>query len=183
MTKGRLEAIVDAVLAIIMTILVLEIHLPENNHSVEALIEIAPKFLAYVVSFVFIAVAWINHHFIFTKVEKINSATLGFNFFFLFCASLLPATTAWLGSDMHATVPAVLYATNITLFNVSVGLVRQNITSLNNFIDPRSKLELISFIINVISLVMTFIWPPAVYVGLLMNLVLWAVVNANMNNK
>lgn len=94
MKKERFEAFTDAVIAIILTILVLEIHLPDDNHSWQALTAMAPQFFAYLLTFIFIATMWVNHHFLFSQVTVINNQNIWINIGQLFFASLLPATTA-----------------------------------------------------------------------------------------
>lgn len=84
MNKERFEAFTDAVIAIIMTILVLDIHLPTDDHSMRAIIAIAPSFLAYIVSFTILAVMWVNHHNLFLHVKTVNHKILYTNIFLLF---------------------------------------------------------------------------------------------------
>ncbi|MFD1418006.1 TMEM175 family protein [Companilactobacillus keshanensis] len=77
--KERFEAFTDAVIAIILTILVLELKLPENNHSIQALIDIIPRFAAYIMTFIFIATMWVNHHFLFSQAKVINNQIIWIN--------------------------------------------------------------------------------------------------------
>lgn len=84
MNKERFEAFTDAVIAIIMTILVLDIHLPTDDHSMRAIIAIAPSFLACIVSFTILAVMWVNHHNLFLHVKTVNHKILYTNIFLLF---------------------------------------------------------------------------------------------------
>lgn len=175
MKKERFEAFTDAVIAIVLTILVLEIHLPDDNHAVSALIHIAPQFMAYVFTFLFISIMWINHHYLFLGSAKINNTTLWLNIFLLFWTSLLPATTAWIGSDIHARVPAILYAINIIFYNIAFGLLRENVTKLNPKTETRRQLEWISFLINLFTLIFTYIYPPFVFIGITVNIIVWTI--------
>ncbi|GEK29101.1 TMEM175 family protein [Furfurilactobacillus siliginis] len=175
MKKERFEAFTDAVIAIVLTILVLEIHLPDDNHSLSALVHIAPQFMAYVFTFLFISIMWINHHYLFLNVTEINNNTLWLNIFLLFWTSLLPATTAWIGTDIHARIPAILYAINIILYNVAFGLLRENVTKLNPAIEARRYLEWISFLINLFTLLLTYVYPPLVFAGITVDIIIWTI--------
>ena len=94
MTSNRLEAFSDGVLAIIITILVLELHLPEGN-DFHALRDIGPQLLAYVLSFVYVGIYWNNHHHLFQAVDRVNGPTLWANLHLLFWLSLLPFANRW----------------------------------------------------------------------------------------
>ena len=96
MTKGRLEAFSDGVLAIIITIMVLELRPPEGT-TLEALQPLIPVFLSYVLSFVFVGIYWNNHHHLFQAVRVVNGRVLWANLQLLFWLSLLPFATAWMG--------------------------------------------------------------------------------------
>ncbi len=183
MKKDRFEAFTDAVIAIILTILVLEIRLPTNNHSLSALIDIAPQFFAYIFSFILISTMWVNHHNLFMQVKTINNQTLWLNIILLFWSSLLPSTTAWIGTSMMSRVPAVLYALNVTLYNLSFGMLRENVIKYNKIIKARRKLERVSFLINIISLLGTFFWSPLVFIGLIINVLLWSLPHIFTNNN
>jgi uncharacterized membrane protein len=108
MTKGRLEAFSDGVIAIIITIMVLELRAP---HSAEwsALEPLVPVFLSYVLSFVFVGIYWNNHHHMLHAVHHINGWALWANLHLLFWLSLMPFATAWLGENHFAPSPVALY--------------------------------------------------------------------------
>jgi uncharacterized membrane protein len=108
MTKGRLEAFGDAVIAIVITIMVLELRPPEG-HGLESLLPLAPRFLAYALSFVFLAIYWNNHHHLFQAVERVNGAVLWANLHLLFWLSMVPFATAWLGEAGVTTYPVAVY--------------------------------------------------------------------------
>src|SRR3569832_1219113 len=101
MTKTRLEAFSDGVIAIIITILVLEFKIP-HEPTLHALISLLPVFLAYLLSFVFIAIYWVNHHHLVHTIRQINSRIMWSNFGLLFALSLIPFTTAWMGENHYA---------------------------------------------------------------------------------
>jgi uncharacterized membrane protein len=108
MSKGRLEAFSDGVLAIIITIMVLELQAP-HEATLEALRPLAPKFLSYVLSFVFLAIYWNNHHHLWQAVQQINGAVMWANMHLLFWLSLIPFTTAWMGENDFAHIPVAVY--------------------------------------------------------------------------
>lgn len=107
MNKNRLEAFSDGVLAIIVTIMVLELKAP---HGAEwsKLSELAPKFLSYLFSFIMVWIYWNNHHHLFQTVQKVNGKVLLANGFLLFCLSLQPFVTAWMGENHFARNPVIL---------------------------------------------------------------------------
>lgn len=108
MTRGRLEAFSDGVIAIIITIMVLELHPPEG-HAFADLATLYPKFLCYVLSFVFVAIYWNNHHHLMHAVHRVNGAVLWANVHLLFWLSLVPFTTAWMGEHGADPVPVAVY--------------------------------------------------------------------------
>jgi len=112
MTKGRLEAFSDGVLAIIITIMVLELHVPEG-HEWADLGDSATGFLTYALSFVYIGIYWNNHHHMFQLCEKITGPVLWANLHLLFWLSLYPFTTAWMDESDLARTPTLVYGLNL----------------------------------------------------------------------
>ena len=108
MSKGRLEAFSDGVIAIIITIMVLELHVP-HGADVAALRPLAPVFASYVLSFVMIGIYWNNHHHLFQAVDRVNGTILWANLHLLFWLSQLPFATGWAGENHFAPVPTALY--------------------------------------------------------------------------
>ena len=108
MSKERLTAFSDGVIAIIITIMVLELKVP---HSAEwaALANLLPTFLSYVLSFTFIAIYWNNHHHLFFAAKRVNGSILWANTHLLFWLSLLPFATGWMGENHFATLPVAVY--------------------------------------------------------------------------
>lgn len=107
MGKGRLEAFSDGVLAIIITIMVLEFRVPEEG-TFSALRSLIPKFLSYLLSFIFLGIYWNNHHHLWQAVKSVNGTILWSNLHLLFWLSLIPFVTAWMG-EHFATAPVALY--------------------------------------------------------------------------
>lgn len=108
MNKGRMEAFSDGVLAVIITIMVLEMK-PPYGTSLAALRSVAPVFFSYILSFIYIGIYWSNHHHLLHAVERVNGATLWANLHLLFWLSLVPFITAWLGENHLAPWPVALY--------------------------------------------------------------------------
>jgi len=113
MSTARMEAFSDGVIAILITIMVLELHAPDEV-TWAALRPIVPVFLAYVLSFVFLGIYWANHHHMLQLAERVNGGILWANLHLLFWLSLIPFATAWMGEHHQASVPTALYG--IVLF-------------------------------------------------------------------
>jgi uncharacterized membrane protein len=112
MGKDRLLAITDGVVAIIITIMVLDLKVPAGV-DFAALREVGPTFLAYVLSFVYVGIYWNNHHHYFQLVRHVNGAMLWANFHLLFWLSLVPFATAWMGERGFAPLPTALYGLSL----------------------------------------------------------------------
>ncbi|WP_230546940.1 TMEM175 family protein [Mucilaginibacter sp. UR6-11] len=109
MSKSRLEAFSDGVIAIIITIMVLELKLPQG-HNLESLIPMWPVFASYVMSFVYVGIYWNNHHHLLHAIKSVNGAILWANMHLLFWLSLVPFVTNWMGeSHFYEIWPVVLY--------------------------------------------------------------------------
>jgi uncharacterized membrane protein len=122
MGKGRLEAFSDGVIAIIITIMVLELKVPHGS-EVDALKPLIPVFLSYVLSFIYLAIYWNNHHHLFQAVQKVNGQILWANLHLLFWLSLLPFVTAWMGENHLAPLPVALYGTVLLLAAIAYYLL------------------------------------------------------------
>jgi TMEM175 potassium channel family protein len=108
MSKGRLEAFSDGVIAIIITIMVLEMKVPHGT-DLASLRPIVPVFVSYVLSYVFIGIYWTNHHHLMQAVERVNGSILWRNIHLLFWLSQVPFTTGWMGENHFAPLPMALY--------------------------------------------------------------------------
>ena len=108
MKKNRLEAFSDGVIAIIITIMVLELKIP-HEPDLSALKPLIPVFISYVLSFIFIAIYWNNHHHLFQAVQKVNGAALWANIHLLFWLSLIPFVTGWMGENHFSQWAVALY--------------------------------------------------------------------------
>jgi uncharacterized membrane protein len=108
MRKGRLEAFSDGVFAVILTIMVLDMKVPRGT-DLEALKSVVPVFLCYVLSYVYVGIYWSNHHHLLHASERVTGGILWANLVLLFCLSLAPFTTAWMGENHYAPLPVAVY--------------------------------------------------------------------------
>ncbi len=109
MGKTRLEAFSDGVLAIVITIMVLEMKAPEHAARLEDLRPLLHVFLSYVLSFLYVAIYWNNHHHLFHTIEHASARIMWANLHLLFWLSLVPFVTAWMGTNEFAAMPTALY--------------------------------------------------------------------------
>ncbi len=121
--KGRLEAFSDGVIAIIVTIMVLELKVPRDA-TLASLIPVTPVFLSYFLSFLVVAVMWVNHHHMIHSVKEVNGSLLWLNMNLLFWMSLIPFSTAWLGNHYLDPLPVALYGLNLALSGGAFCLLR-----------------------------------------------------------
>ena len=124
MTKGRLEAFSDGVIAVIITIMVLELVAP-HEPGVDALHRLTPVMLSYVLSYVFIGIYWSNHHHLFQVVQHIDGRVLWANLHLLFWLSLVPFATGWMGENDFASLPTALYGTVLLLAAIAYTILVQ----------------------------------------------------------
>lgn len=118
MSKGRMEAFSDGVLAIVITIMVLELSVP-HEAELAALLALAPIFLSYVLSFIFIGIYWNNHHHLLQAIQYVDGRVLWANLHLLFWLSLIPFVTGWMGENRFAAWPVALYGVVLLLAAVA----------------------------------------------------------------
>jgi uncharacterized membrane protein len=126
MGTGRLEAFSDGVIAIIITIMVLELKAPEG-HSIAALVPLAPVLLSYVLSFIYVGIYWNNHHHMLHACQEVSGGILWANLHLLFWLSLIPFATAWLGENHYSSGPAALYGAILLLSAIAWVILQQQI--------------------------------------------------------
>ena len=130
MSTSRLEAFSDGVLAIIITVMVLELHVPEGDHFGDLWRDTRFGLLTYVLSFIYIGIYWNNHHHMFQIVDHVDGTVLWANLHLLFWLSLYPFTTAWLDESKVALTPAVLYGVNLLAAGTAYYLLQQRMMRL-----------------------------------------------------
>src|ERR671935_281603 len=136
MTKSRLEAFSDGVIAILITIMVLELKVPHGTDWT-ALRPLVPVFLTYVLSFIYLGIYWNNHHHMFQIVDRINGKILWANLHLLFWLSLVPFVTGWMGENHFAPVPTATYGGVLLLAAIAYFILQSAIIQLHG---PQSKL-------------------------------------------
>lgn len=130
MVKDRLVSISDGVFAVIITIMVLELRLPAGA-DLAALHQTLPVFLAYVLSFVNVAIYWNNHHHLLYTAERINGAVMWSNMHLLFWLSLIPFTTAWAGEHHDAAIPTAIYGAVLILAACAYTILQSALVACN----------------------------------------------------
>jgi len=173
MDKGRLEAFSDGVIAIIITIMVLELKVP-HGADLAALRPVVPVFLSYVLSFVFVGIYWNNHHHLLHATQHVSGPVLWANLHLLFWLSLVPVGTAWMGDTGFALWPVVLYGVDLLLcslafYVLSHALIRQHgAQSLLATAFGRDRKGKISSALYVAAIALAFVHPwiaIAIYIG------------------
>src|SRR5258707_758169 len=136
MSKTRLEAFSDGVIAILITIMVLEFRIP-HGAGWEAIRPLVPIFLVYIMSFVYVGIYWNNHHHMFHATQRINGAVLWANLHLLFWLSLTPFVTGWMGENHFAPLPTAVYGVVLLCAAIAYTLLQNTIIRLEG---PHSKL-------------------------------------------
>ena len=129
MGKGRLEAFSDGVFAVIITIMVLELKVPQGS-DLAALRPVFPVFLSYLLSFVFVGIYWNNHHHMLHAVHRVNGFVLWANLHLLFWLSLVPFITAWMGENPHLSIPVALYGAVLLMAGVAYYILERALIAL-----------------------------------------------------
>ena len=171
MHKGRIEAFSDGVLAIIITIMVLELKVP-HGHDLEALRPLIPVFLSYVLSFANVGIYWNNHHHTFQAVKHVGGWVLWANLHLLFWLSLMPFATAFMGENGFAPVTVAVYAFDLFMCAVAYTLMIRTLVAEHgrdsDFAralgsDLKSKLSLLRYLVAI----PCALWQPLVALGLI----------------
>ena len=136
MGKGRLEAFSDGVIAILITIMVLELRAPHGT-DLAALRPLLPVFMSYLLSFVYLGIYWNNHHHMLHLAARVNGSVLWPNLHLLFWLSLVPFVTSWMGENPREVVPAAAYGTVLLMAGVAYFILAQALARLHG---PESKL-------------------------------------------
>jgi len=126
MKKSRLEAFSDGVIAIIITIMVLELKVPHGD-SIESLKPIFPVFISYILSFIYVAIYWSNHHHMMQAVHSVNGKILWANTHLLFWLSLVPFATNWMGENHFSKWPAIIYGVVLFMNAVAYSILAKSL--------------------------------------------------------
>jgi uncharacterized membrane protein len=180
MQKNRLEAFSDGVLAIIITIMVLEMKVP-HDPTVNALHRLAPVFMSYVLSFVYVGIYWNNHHHMLHAVRRVSGAILWANLHLLFWLSLFPFATGWMGENHFAPVPTTLYGVVLVMASMAYLLLQHCIisaegeqTALKLAVgrDWKGKLSLLTY---AAAIGVSFVWPTLAQLLYVLVALLWLI--------
>lgn len=136
MGKERLEAFTDGVMAVVITIMVLELTVPSGS-SFSSLASVVPVFLAYLLSFVNVGIFWNNHHHMLHATERVNGTVLWANLFLLFWISLMPFVIRWMGAADFAATPTAAYGVVLAMSSIAYLLLERSIIKCNG---PSSRL-------------------------------------------
>jgi len=137
MTRARLEAFSDGVIAILITIMVLELHVPHDT-DLHALAPLIPVLLTYILSFIFLGIYWSNHHHMFHLVHHVNGKILWANLHLLFWLSLVPFVTGWMGQNAFAPLPTAIYGVVLLMAAIAYTILVMTIISEQG---PQSELR------------------------------------------
>lgn len=171
-TSSRLEAFSDGVLAIIITIMVLEMHTPDG-YNLKDLITVLPNFMAYVLSFAYVGIYWNNHHHLLKSIEKVNSKVLWSNLFFLFSISLIPFSTSWMANFYDKNIPVALYSVVLAVTAISYLILQTNVIHCSKYRDEleeiygkdiKGKLSLFLYSLSIVVAFFAPIVSQAIYV-------------------
>jgi uncharacterized membrane protein len=181
MTKSRLEAFSDGVLAIIITIMVLELKVP-HEASWEALWQLRYTALSYLMSFLFVGIYWGNHHHLLHTVHHVNSRIIWGNMVLLFTLSIIPFSTAWMGENHFDKVPVSFYSVNLIAcaigFTILQKVIESHYTHSTNLIQALHRQERKGWItmgLYILSLLSAFIYPTVSLVIYAVVTVMWIV--------
>ena len=180
MGKGRIEAFSDGVIAIIITIMVLELKVP-HGEGWEAILPLAPVFMSYALSFLYVGIYWNNHHHLFQVVRRVDGRVLWANLHLLFWLSLVPFVTAWMGQNPSTAWPVALYGLVLLMAGVAYNLMTRALLALHEADsslalalgrDVKGKASVIAYIV---ALPLAFLWPWASYTLFVIVALVWLV--------
>jgi uncharacterized membrane protein len=180
MGKSRLEAFSDGVLAIIITIMVLELKVPHGG-DLEALRALLPVFLNYVLSFLYVGIYWNNHHHLLHATRRISGAVLWANLLLLFWLSLFPFVTAWMGENHYAALPTAVYGVLLLLAGASYNVLQRTIIASDEADAPLAKAlgadlkGKLSLVIYAVAIPLAFVNPWISQIGYAFVALLWLV--------
>jgi len=181
MTTNRLEAFSDGVLAIVITIMVLEMKVPHGGDGLASLKPLLPVFTSYVLSFVYLGIYWNNHHHLMQAAARVDGRILWANLHLLFWLSLIPFSTGWMGENSFAEAPTALYGAVLLMAAGAYRILEKEIlrrhdcdTALGEALRSSGK-ELVSLAIYAAAIPLAFVSPLLAGAGYVAVAVLWAI--------
>lgn len=186
MHKTRLEAFSDGVIAIIITIMVLELKVPHDTEWT-TLLSLWPIFASYIMSFIYVGIYWGNHHHTIHTVKKINGKIIWANNHLLFWLSLIPFTTAWMGENHFAQNTVILYGINLiccafayTILQKTITHLQQYTSELNEAIDKQKQKGIISIVLYASGIILAFLNPVFSAILYVTVAILWLLPDRNI---
>ena len=180
MVKGRLEAFSDGVMAIIITIMVLEFR-PPTGEELSALQSLLPVFESYVLSFTFLGIYWNNHHHLLHTARHVNGAILWANLHLLFWLSLIPFVTSWMGEHFLSPLPVALYGVVLLFAGVAYYILSRSLirhhgkdSALGNAVGRDFK-GIVSIIVYAVAIPLSFLYSLAAYILYIVVAIMWIV--------
>lgn len=164
MNKSRLEAFTDAIIAVAMTILVLELERPKTD-SITGLLESIPQIGISLATFFILATYWVNHHNLFAKIHQIDKSVLWLNTWFLFIIVMVPFFSSWVSVYPNSFVPELSYAILLSVGNLMYFLLTKHLLKINGHMkisDTTIKKSVFTIILNLISIVLGIFITPAI---------------------
>jgi len=189
MDKNRLEAFTDGVMAIIITIMVLDLKVP-HNPTWQSYADAYPIFLSYALSFLFVGLNWSSHHHLFHKASKVNNKILWVNMFGLFWLSLVPFVTASMGENSFSSITVTIYAAILTFSIISYLLLVSQLCKLHGATSEFSTTfrglykSYISIALNLAAAAISFFgWPKLAFLLLALTSLMWFIPNHRFENN
>jgi len=188
MTTSRLEAFSDGVVAILITIMVLELR-PPHEATFQSLKPLIPVLFSYLLSFIFLGIYWSNHHHLFHAAQHVNGRVLWANLHLLFWLSLIPFVTAWMGENHFGPAPVALYGIILLLSAIAYTILVQSLVSLHG---PDSLLATalgsdfkgkISIVLDLIAIPLAFLKPWVAFAIYVLVAVMWLVPDRRIERK
>ncbi|MBZ9571254.1 DUF1211 domain-containing protein [Methanobrevibacter sp. TMH8] len=180
MDKNRLESFSDGVLAIIITIMVLQLGVP-NSSEMTALYPVIPVFLGYVLSFIYVGIYWNNHHHLLKTLHQVSGSILWANLILLFWISLFPFTTAWMAENHFTTWPTILYGIVLLMAAIAYNILEKLIiknegeeSELKQAVgkDRKGKISILLYLIGIFT---AFFWPHLSQIFYVIVAIIWLV--------
>jgi uncharacterized membrane protein len=188
MGKGRLEAFSDGVLAIVITIMVLEMKAPHRD-DLQSLKPLLPVFLSYVLSFIYIGIYWNNHHHMIQAARHVSGKVLWANIHLLFWLSLVPFVTRWMGENNFTTWPVALYGVILLMAGVAYYILAHSLTRLHGKDSTLAKAigtdrkGIISVVIYAIGIVLCFLHPLLGFGSYILVAAIWFIPDRRFEKK
>lgn len=188
MTKGRLEAFSDGVIAIIITIMVLELRVPEGAEP-GALVPLLPVFFSYLLSFIFLGIYWSNHHHLIQAVKVVDGRALWANLHLLFWLSLTPFVTAWMGENNFSAWPVALYGVVLLFSGIAYYILARTLVVLHGSDsviaialgkDVKGKISIVLYMVAIPS---AFIHPMLAFAVYVLVEIIWLVPDSRIEKN